>query len=206
MSGQVTTGRGQPAELDTGTLTEEEVATIREAEQERRLKPVDGSVPEQLTLDKTFELLKNQRRRRVLRYLMNNGESSTTGELAEHVAVLENDKDDVNSLTSKERKAAYVGLYQCHLPKMDDYGVVRFNQARGRVELTELAYELEEYLTPNIGPRWPLRYLAIAGSGGTLFIGSFLVGASLLPIGIAFATVAAIITVALGHWWSQRSE
>lgn len=204
MSGQASAGVGSPRDSDA-SLTEEEVATIREAEAEQQLKPVNGDDPVDLTLDRKFELLKNQRRRRVLRFLMSNGEASTTGELAEHVAVLENDKADVNALTSKERKAAYVGLYQCHLPKMDDYGVIRFNQARGRVELTDLAYELETYLDRNEPTRWPRRYIAVTTFGGVLF-GVSAFGPALVPsAGVALFTFLAVICLAATHFWAERA-
>lgn len=206
MSGQASTHVGEPDESTTSSLTEEEVATIREAEEEQRLTPVNGPAPAELTLDRKFELLKNQRRRRVLRFLMENGEASTTGELAEHVAVLENDKDDVSALTSKERKAAYVGLYQCHLPKMDDYGVIQFNQARGRVELTEQAYQLEEYLSRDEAPRYPLWYLGIAGAGGVLFTVAAVGLAPLPTTAVGIMTILAVGGSAGHQWWTQRSE
>jgi len=37
-------------------------------------------------------------------------------------------------LTSRERKRVYVGLYQCHLPKMDGVGVIEFDKNRGTIE------------------------------------------------------------------------
>ncbi len=200
MSGRASTGIDRNAEAeDQGKLSEDEVETIREAEQERRMDPSDRNVPKELSLDMKFELLKNQRRRRVLRFLMANGDASTTGELAEHVAALENDKADVDSLTSKERKAAYVGLYQCHLPKMDDYGVIEFNQARGQVELTDVADQLEEFLVEETDTRWSLRYLGIAVAGGGLFLASLVAGVEGLTIAVVFATIAGIVLTSVGH-------
>ncbi|MFB6358651.1 MAG: hypothetical protein ABEJ96_06540, partial [Thiohalorhabdaceae bacterium] len=51
------------------------------------------------------------------------------GDLAEHIASIENDKPEV-ALSSTERKRVYVALYQCHLPKMDDIGVIDFDEDR----------------------------------------------------------------------------
>jgi hypothetical protein len=204
MSGQASAGVEQAPERDDSSLSEAEIETIREAEAEQRMKRINGDDPQELTLDRKFELLKNQRRRRVIRHLMENGESSTTGELAEHVAVLENDKPHVGAITSKERKAAYVGLYQCHLPKMDDYGIIEFNQARGRVELTELAYELEDYLGWETGPRWPLWYLGIAGVGAALYgLSTFVLGPVAPPV-VAVATMLAVFGTAVRQWWGER--
>ena len=60
--------------------------------------------------------------------------SASLGELAEHVAAKENDIDR-SELSSTQRKRVYIGLYQCHLPKMDDLDVVDYDQDRGTVEL-----------------------------------------------------------------------
>ena len=85
--------------------------------------------------DVVFDILKNERRRQALHFLR---EHPTTdlSDLAEHVAALENDKP-IRDLTSSERKRVYVGLYQCHLPKMDDAGVIDYNRSRGTIELLE---------------------------------------------------------------------
>lgn len=195
MSSQVTEPRDPQA--DQSTLSDEELEILREAEG-ATTQPEEE--PIELSVDRTFELLKNERRRRVLRYLIENGESSTTGELAEHVAALENSKEDVSAITSKERKAVYVGLYQCHLPKMDDYGVIEFDQARGRVELTDLAYELENYLyEPDPGPPWPVIYLTVAVIGAaTIGSSAILSMPSVMLVG-TFALIGLILAVAVAQ-------
>lgn len=98
-----------------------------------------------LGLDEVFELLKNQRRRRVLRYLAEaDDDRSTLSDLAEHVAGLENDVDPA-LLNSTQRKRTYVALYQTHLPKLDSYGVIDYDQNRGTVVLADTS-QLEPYL------------------------------------------------------------
>jgi hypothetical protein len=128
---------------------------------------------EELSLDVVFEVLKNQRRRRVLRYLRDDDDVVSLGELAEHIAALENDKT-VAELSSKERKRVYVGLYQCHLPKMDDMGIVTYNQNRGLVELTDSAEQVETYLDVAADAEpdpWPRYYGTVAGVGLLAFLG-----------------------------------
>ena len=85
--------------------------------------------------DVIFDILKNERRRRTLEFLREEP-TTTLSDLAEHVAALENDKT-VRELTSSERKRVYVGLYQCHLPKMADAGVIDHDRSRGTVELRD---------------------------------------------------------------------
>lgn len=107
-----------------------------------------------------FDTLRNRRRRDVLRYLWN-VESVTIGELAEHIAARECDKD-VSQVNSKERKRVYVGLYQCHLPKLADVDAITYDQARGDIERGPQFDQFVEYLpgeeTANTdipsGPRW----------------------------------------------------
>jgi transcription elongation GreA/GreB family factor len=46
---------------------------------------------ESLPLDQVFEILKNRRRREVVKYLNERDESVSLSDLAEHVAAIEND-------------------------------------------------------------------------------------------------------------------
>lgn len=97
--------------------------------------------------DQLFEILKNKRRRRVLRYLLEDErEHVTLDELAEVIAARETGKD-LKQISSQERKRVYVGLYQCHLPKMDDYGAISYNKPRGRIAPAEHTDLFERYLS-----------------------------------------------------------
>ncbi|SDN19906.1 hypothetical protein SAMN04487949_3638 [Halogranum gelatinilyticum] len=97
------------------------------------------------SLDTTFEILMNRRRRDTLEYLLAHGGQSTLSDLAEHIAALENGID-VDHLSSSQRKRVYIGLYQCHLPRMDRADVVDFDKNRGTVVLRDEAEQLVEYL------------------------------------------------------------
>ena len=120
----------------------------------------DASTAEPLSLDLVFEVLKNERRRRVLKYLADRQETVSLSDLAEHIAAIENDKTEV-ALSSQERKRVYVGLYQCHLPKMDDTNVIDFNGDRGTVALGENAEQLYPFLDTDDEQQqpWPKYYL-----------------------------------------------
>lgn len=98
-----------------------------------------------LSTDETFELLKNARRRAVIQYLLQNGGNAKLSELAEHIAAAENGIS-VRELSSDQRKRVYIGLYQCHLPKMDNLGVIEYEKNRGTVELQESVGQLLPYL------------------------------------------------------------
>lgn len=109
---------------------------------DRRQNDTEESDPRTLTLDETFEILKNNRRRLVLHRLQETGNRSL-GELADHVTAAENDVD-VSDITSTQRKRVYVGLYQFHLPKMDEMGIIDFDKDRGTVRLTSRGRDLIE--------------------------------------------------------------
>lgn len=181
-----------------------------EAELDVAKENEDGSTGAVLSLDQKFELLKNQRRRRALRYLIETGDSATTGELAETIAAKENGIDE-SMLSSSQRKRVYIALYQAHLPKMDDYGVVDFNQARGTITLDETASELEEYLIEedpieNSPSKWWSRYLGIAVVGGVGYAASLPIGEWLVSSVIALGTIVAIVGCALAHRHVEQSD
>lgn len=135
------------------------------------------SEAEDLSLDLIFEVLKNRRRRDVIRYLKEEGERTSLSDLAEHVAALENDTT-TQALTSSQRKRVYVGLYQCHLPKMDDMDIVNFNQDRGYVELGANVDQLDPYLDPVSADEesWHTYYLGLSGLGVGAIIVSLVAG------------------------------
>lgn len=85
------------------------------------------------TKDDIFDILRNRRRRYVLQYLGEQEGVVRLSQLAEALADWEKD-DDATYITHRDRKRAYVSLYQTHLPKLDRAGVVEYNQPRGTVE------------------------------------------------------------------------
>jgi hypothetical protein len=143
-------------------------------------------------------VLKNSRRREVLKYLNGREGSVSLSDLAEHVAAIENDTT-VKALSSSQRKRVYVGLYQCHLPKMDDMDIVNFDQNRGRIELAANADQLDDYLDTDTEQNyWHYYYASTSLLGGGLFVLSSLGAASigLTPTVILVALVVAILSIA----------
>jgi hypothetical protein len=89
-----------------------------------------------LTLNERFEILKNERRRSVLKQLSGRDDTIALSSLADQIAAIENETT-IEDVTSSERKRVYVALYQFHLPKMDRMGVIDYNKDRGTVSLTQ---------------------------------------------------------------------
>ncbi|MBO4249504.1 hypothetical protein IL252_16985 [Halomicrobium sp. IBSBa] len=153
---------------------------------------VTADEPAALPVDRVFELLKNQRRREVLRYLeAADNETVSLSDLAEHIAAIENDTT-VQAISSSERKRVYVGLYQCHLPKMDDMNVVAFDQNRGTISLGPNADQLEEFLDigDDEGRPWPRYYAGLAAGGTALY------GLALIVPAVSVGVVVPVVLVA----------
>lgn len=136
------TGTNEPnAESRASTESERNLASEPRTVSTRETPPEGSDLPR----DVVFGLLSTERRRRLLRYLDEEGSQTTLGEVAEHVAAAENDVD-VAHLSSDQRKRVYVGLYQCHLPKLDDAGVIEYDRERGTIELLGRADQLFPHL------------------------------------------------------------
>lgn len=149
-----------------------------------------------LPKDVLFELLKNQRRRHVLRYLDEHEEVATLSDLAEHVAAIENDIPE-SHLTSQQRKRVYVALYQCHLPILARSDVVEFNQARGLIERTSRADQLMPYLQedPPEEIQWSTAYLGVSLVGLAAYTLSIVAGGL---TGLSPAVVVLFVSTIVG--------
>lgn len=122
--------------------------------------------------DQIFEVLSNERRQRVLRYLsQHNDRSVELRELVDHVAALENDTS-IDQLDSRARKSVYTALRQSHLPKLADRNVIEYDRRRGQAELTDEAKNVLLYLQhpPKRGNPWPWYYLTLSGILGLVAI------------------------------------
>jgi len=174
---------------------------------------IDTPLPEEITSvtergdsrslpkDVIFELLKNRRRREVLTYLLDTDGTVTLGELAEQIAAWENDTT-VNALSSDQRKRVYVALYQTHLPKMDDAGIIDYDQDRGLIALSDNADLLVMYLDTDSHrtDRWDLRYAVVSVLGAVAAGVAYLGLVPLVPPAwVAAAVVAAFLVLSGIH-------
>lgn len=97
-----------------------------------------------LSKDDIFGILRNRRRRYVLEYLGEHDGVTELSDLAEALANCESENEEY--ITYRDRKRAYVSLYQTHLPKLDRAGVIEYNQPRGRIEIGPDYQYLKGYL------------------------------------------------------------
>lgn len=168
--------------------------------------PDSGAVPTdssagteaEVSLDVMFEILKNSRRRLVLDYLQGREGRVKLSDLADRVTAAENETT-VDSITSTERKRVYVGLYQFHLPKMDDMGIIEFDQDRGTVELAEKGRELLRAHERNNRPgrKWHVLSFGLAAIGLVAAGGTFMMGGVPLAVAVLVLQSLGLIAFAL---------
>jgi hypothetical protein len=87
-------------------------------------------------------LLSNERRQYVIEELNEAVGAVTLRRLAEAIAVAEAGQDPPRSRV----RSVYNSLHQTHLPKLDDYGVVEYNEDRKTVRLDDRAREVNLYM------------------------------------------------------------
>ncbi|MFC7045289.1 hypothetical protein ACFQH6_07600 [Halobacteriaceae archaeon GCM10025711] len=174
-----------------------------------------------LTKDDIFHILQVERRRAVLTYLKGHEGAVDMRDIVETVAAWENDTT-VAALKSDERQRVYIALYQSHLPKLDDLGVIEYNQSRGIVERTDLASEVDPYLevadhhdepttsapapVQNTDDEWSTYYLGAVGVATALLTGAWLELVPLADFTLGVVIVAAFMALTLGHYRDSRVE
>jgi len=171
-----------------------------------------GAGESQLTEETVFAMLSNQRRRFVLHALERRsaGTELALGTLAEQVTAWENGIDEVD-VTSKQRKSVYTSLQQLHLPKMDDAGILDFDDRAGTITVTPETEDITIYLEVVNGNEvpWHGYYLGLGAIGLSLLValatdaGPF----DALPelAWIAFLVVA-LIVFATAHTVTARGQ
>ncbi|WP_425490689.1 DUF7344 domain-containing protein [Haloprofundus salilacus] len=188
--------------------------TVTESDNMARFEPPQMAEETPLSKDQLFHILQNRRRRDVLWYLRGTEGPVRMRDIAEQVAAWENDTT-VEALMSDQRQRVYIALYQEHLPKLDEDGVIDYNKSRGVVERNDIADQFDPYLTNEIveeaspsGPATPGVEAVESASWQKYSIGVSGVGALALlgitfdaPVlgqssGLAVGLIAVMLTIA----------
>lgn len=127
-----------------------ESVTERESAVEERSQRTDETPKSELSKDQMFDVLRNSRRRAVISCLRARGGELSVKEISRCVAATEYDVPD-SELSSEQYKRVYTGLYQCHLGRMEELGVIDFDTETNSVRLCEVASQLEPYLDDETG-------------------------------------------------------
>lgn len=216
------------ANTDTGADTEPEPRAGEDPD-----STTSDEQPSELSKDELFHLLQNQRRRQVLVFLQDAEGETNMRDISEQVAAWENDTT-IDALDSNERQRVYIALYQSHLPKLDDAGVLTYNQQRGIVSRTALADQLDAYLNiepsaseeapstsqptthepttadsdvPAAQPTRFLQYYGMAAVGSILSIAASMAGVITLSQGVLATLITALfVAVTAGIAAKQRDR
>jgi len=125
-----------------------------------------------------FDLLGNSRRRRIPRYLLDERHITLT-DLSARIAAWENDTT-VADLTSRERKKVYSSIYQTHVPRLSEHGLVEYDAEDRLVTLTGDADRIRRFLeveSPERGGfshQWSRYFLWTAVIGSAVIAGNWL--------------------------------
>ena len=112
-------------------------------------KPIESAEEKskRISKDDLFHLLQNSRRRGVIQYLIEHPDQKTfkMRDIADQIAAWENGKPSAQ-ITSKERQRVYIALYQSHLTKLDEKGVIEYKQSRGTLTRSNQFKFISSYL------------------------------------------------------------
>ena len=129
------------------------------------------SAKAEVNKDLIFEILSSARRRRLLYHLYNRNGVATLRELAYDVAV-----DETGEPVEDEvEKRLYISLYQTHIPKLEDAGIIEYDSETREVRMTKEIYQIRNVLeSEQIGEEraWVRYYalVAILGLGLSVLI------------------------------------
>lgn len=104
-----------------------------------------AAADEQLTPDDAFRLLADHRRRFAVSVLREHETPMALADLADEVSVKEFGST-ITGIPAEDVKHVYMSLYHSHVPKLEDYGVVRYRQESDTVTTTPKIDGLAPYL------------------------------------------------------------
>ena len=153
----------------------------------------------EMTKDEVFEVLSSSRRRLILYHLYRRGGEAGLRDLASDTAEAEREGD----IDDEVIKRFYISLYQTHVPKLEDVGLVRYDGETKTVTLTDRVGEIESVLGSESEPerRWSIYYGALAVIGSVLAAAQVL-GA--LPPETTIVFAAALLLLAAFQYYETE--
>jgi hypothetical protein len=131
---------------------------------------MSGGRSESLEAVEIHDVLSNERRQMVIDKLRESGGTMSARKLSEHIAECETGESPP---PRNIRQSAYVSLHQTHLPKLDDLGIVEYDESDKTVTLNETASrEIGLYMetVPKYGISWSEYYIGMSVLGVFLLI------------------------------------
>lgn len=146
-----------------------------------------------LSKDELFRILSSSRRRYIIYFLHEAEGEVSLGDLATRIAAKENDRPP-EDVTDSERQRVYISLYQTHLPKLEESGIVEYDEDERLVSMTpEMRQEGFFWMRSAEPTPWEQYY---AGLGAAGWFAILLVYFQLVPL-LSWPLVAVLLTVGL---------
>jgi DNA-binding transcriptional ArsR family regulator len=163
-----------------------------------------------LSKDDVFDVFSNQRRRLVFDHLRRRDDPVDMSELSTRITAVELGAKP-EQVGYDDRKSVHTSLYQFHLPKMDEAGIVEFDRGSGDITLTEQGADLDVYLETVSEDEipWALYFLLLST---TMLLAVAAVWMGLYPFTLfGYREWAGIVSVAsfvssLAYLYSSRYE
>ncbi len=159
-----------------------------------------------------YDAVKNLRRRYVLYYLNQERRPVELGQLAEQIAAWENNIT-MESVSPEQRKSVYSALYQTHLPKLENIGIVTYDHESKRVSFTDGAENFELYLATDSQTTipWHKLYVALSSVGALLVVLGWLglvpfSGFQLAVFVVGLFGMTALVHFYDRHCWQRRFQ
>ncbi|WP_135535484.1 DUF7344 domain-containing protein [Halostella pelagica] len=95
----------------------------------------------EVSMDRVKKELRNSRRRYTLFYVKNNDGSASLDDVVDKITAWENNGEVPESKTS-HRKSVYSSLYQRHLPRLVELGILSYNRENRTLSLTEVGEQI----------------------------------------------------------------
>jgi hypothetical protein len=131
---------------------------------------MSGGRSESLEAVEIHDVLSNERRQMVIDKLRESGGTMSARKLSEHIAECETGESPP---PRNIRQSAYVSLHQTHLPKLDDLGIVEYDESDKTVTLDETASrEVGIYMetVPEYGISWSEYYIGLSVLGVLILV------------------------------------
>jgi hypothetical protein len=133
-----------------------------------------GNAQPDLAAVDIHDVLSNERRRMVLSILHEEDTRSTTArDLSERIAEMETGQSPP---PRNIRQSAYVSLHQTHLPKLDELGIIDYDESAKTVTLTDRARQVSVYMetVPRYGISWSEYYIGVSAIGLLLAVAAWI--------------------------------
>lgn len=152
------------------------------------------------------DILRNDRRRNVIKRLQEHGREISLRELSVHIAEIEAGESPP---PSDVRNSVYVSLHQTHLPKLDKEGIVEYDNDQKTIVLQESARQVSLYMEviTQYGITWATYYraLGVLALFSVVLVSTDLPLVSVIdpPLCAAFFMLVIVVST-LYQLWSRR--